>query len=155
MSSRSAIAAIALCVSAVLAAAAPVASAEPSAVIQYSANVPSAEGGDPNTGGPGERLPTVSREVFARVPERDVYALTQIAISPELGGPAGIEGITGPPYAGAGQSYPDEDVNIAAAVFGSLGELGALAVAALCAALLVAAVATRRRTATQTAQASF
>lgn len=148
MSRRSAITAIALCVSAVLVAAAPIASAEPSAVIQYSANVPSAAGGDPNTGGPGGRLPTVSREVFTRVPERDVYALTQIAISPELGGPAGIAGVTGPAYEGAGQAYPDEDLNAADALFGSLGAVGPIALLALAAAMLVAVVAIRRRTAT-------
>lgn len=147
MSKRSAIAAFALCVLAVLAAVAPVASAEPSAVIQYSANVPSAGGGDPNAGA-GGRLPTVSREVFTRVPERDVYALTQIAISPELGGPAGIAGVTSPAYAGPGQTYPDEEVNVAEALFGSLGAAAALALVALAAAILVATVATRRRAAT-------
>ena len=148
MSRRSAIAAIALCVSAVMAAVAPVASAEPSAVIQYSANVPSAGGSDPNGGDPSQRLPTVSREVFARVPKRDVYALTQIAISPELGGPAGIAGVTSPAYAGPGQAYPDESVNAADALFGSLGAAAALALVALAAAILALAVATRRRTAT-------
>ena len=148
MSRRSAIAAIALCVSAVMAAAAPVSSAEPSAVIQYSANVPSAGGGDPST---GARLPTVSREVFLRVPERDVYALTQVAISPELGGPAGIAGVTGPSYPGAGQVYPDEEVNVAEALFGSLGALAPLALLALAAAILGAALAARRLTATQAA----
>ncbi len=146
MSKRSAIAAIALCVSAVMAAAAPVASAEPSAVIQYSANVPSAGEGDPST---GARLPTVSREVFERVPPRDVYALAQIAISPELGGPAGIAGVTGPAYAGPGQEYPDDGMNLAEALFGSLADAAAFALAALAAAILVAAVATHRRTATR------
>ena len=144
MSRRSAITAIALCVSAMFVAAAPVASAEPSAVIQYSADVPSAGGGDPN----GARLPTVSRRVFERVPPRDVYALTQIAISPELGGPAGIAGVTADAYEGLGQHYPGDDVNVADALFGSLGEGGPLALAALAAAVLAATVVTRRRTAT-------
>ena len=145
MSRRSAIATVALCVSVFLAAAAPMAGAEPSAVIQYSATVPSAGGGDPDS---GARLPTVSREVFERVPQRDVYALSQIAISPELGGPAGIAGVTGPAYAGPGQTYPDEDVNIAEALFRSLGDFAALALVALAAAILAAVVMRGRSTAT-------
>jgi hypothetical protein len=133
---------------AVVAAAAPLASAEPSAVIQYSADVPSADGGDPNAGA-GDRLPTTPREVFERVPARDVYALSQIAISPELGGRGGIAGVTGPAYAGPGQSYPAEDVNVAEALFGSLGAAAFLAFAALAAAIAAAAVvAGRRKTAT-------
>ena len=143
MSMKSASAAIAICIWSVSAAVAPVASADPSAVIQYSAAVPSADGGDPN-GGANSRPPTPSREVFERVPPLDVYALSQIALSPELGGYGGIAGITGPAYAGAGQTYPDEDSNVAEALFDSLGSAGALALIALAAAILAVALAARR-----------
>jgi hypothetical protein len=128
MSRRSAMIASALCVAAVFTALAPVAVAKPSAVIQYSADVPAADGGDPITDadaaaadGAG-RLPTVPREVFTRVPERDVYALAQIAISPELGGRGGIAGLTAPPYSGPGQSYPADGANLAEALADSLGQ---------------------------------
>jgi hypothetical protein len=92
----------------------------------------------------------VPPEVFTRVPEPDVYALVQVAISPELGGLGGIAGITAEPYAGSGQQYPDEEANLADALAGSLGEAGTLALAALAAAILAAAIATSRRHATAT-----
>ena len=141
----------ALCVGVVFAALVPGAGAKPSAVIQYSTDVPAADGGDPITGadaaaadGAG-RLPTVPREVFTRVPERDVYALVQIAISPELGGSGGIAGLTAPAYSGPGQAYPGDGANLAEALAGSLGQAAFLVLLlAAFATLSVVTIVTRR-----------
>jgi hypothetical protein len=150
LSRKSAIAAGALCVLAVAGAVAPAVSADPSAVVQYSAALPAADDGDPSTGADAASgaaqpaVPSVSREVFARVPRRDVYALTQFAISPELGGLTGIAGVTTRPYEGRGESYPDTGVNLADALGGSLGEAGVVALIAAFAAMLAVAIAAPR-----------
>ena len=79
-------------------------------------------------GGADSGPPTVPRSVFAQVPERDAYALALVAISPELGGTAGIAGITGPADPGRGESYSDEQVSPLEALPGALWESGVIAV---------------------------
>jgi hypothetical protein len=68
------------------------------------------------------------------VPERDAYALALVAISPELGGSAGIGGVSAPVDEGAGGQYSGDRPGVIEAFLSSAGEGAVIA-------LLVAAVA--------------
>ena len=62
----------------------------------------------------------VGRGIFSRVPRSDAYALAAIAASPELGGTAGIRGITPPGPAAPRGPYPASGPSAAEALLGSL-----------------------------------
>lgn len=116
------------------------AAGESSAVLQYSGQSPAVGAAGP--GAPVPPPPTVPRELFAAVPESEVYTLAQVAISSELGGSAGISGLTHPPFEGAGRFYSPADESAPGAAADALLDRDVLAV--LVPALILAAALSLR-----------
>lgn len=86
----------------------------------------------------------VGRGIFARVPRSDAYALAAIAASPELGGTAGVRGITRPGPVAPRGPYPASGPGVGEALLGSLATTAGGALLLLAGLALVAAALASR-----------